>query len=398
VESDIPGKDSSTTEFTSMSRGELQALAKARGFKANAKTAELVKMLEEAVDLCPQAPEMAQLMAEAHGRKSMANKRISIAPKIQQAKDAKDVNLEGHEDSVETQSTHARRKSSARKSSSSGAGASPDGSNTIKEARSEQAGRKSVSYKLQSTASALRDPPVVDATEAIVTEDFSNRTASCLSSVAPLEPVPVPVPVHDGSDFMVQAAQASTRRSSVAAAATPSFKLETTAMEEEVQVSTATERRSSGGPRRSCAAALADMEEMQVPTNRTSFSGKRRSSVTTRPVAKSEAALKELQDVAPALSVVSSPLTSRRSSVAPVGGCLPVTVTPSPTAGANKSARRSSVGRTLSSLESLPSISTLSPRSSRRTTGARSSATRASLDTQHSSLDLALPSAEKVLS
>ena len=394
MESDIPGKDSSTTEFTSMSRGELQALAKARGLKANAKTAELVKMLEEAVDLCPQAPEMAQLMAEAHGRKSMANKRISIAPKIQQAKDAKDVNLEGHEDSVETQSTHARRKSSARKSSSSGAGASPDGSNTIKEARSEQAGRKSVSYKLQSTASAFRDPPVVNATEAIVTEDFSNRTASCLSSVAPLEPVPV----HDGSDFMVQAAKASTRRSSVAAAATPSVKLETTAMEEEVQVSTATERRSSGGPRRSCAAALADMEEMQVPTNRTSFSGKRRSSATTRPVAKSEAALKELQDVAPALSVVSSPLTSLRSSVAPVGGCLPVTVTPSPTAGANKSARRSSVGRTLSSLESLPSISTLSPRSSRRTTGARSSATRASLDTQHSSLDLALPSAEKVLS
>ena len=389
MESDIPGEDS-TTDFTSMSRGELQALAKARGLKANAKTAELVKMLEEAVVMCPQAPEM----AEAQGRKSLPNKRISIAPKIQQAEDAADVNLEGHEDSAETQSTHARWKSAARKSSSAGAGASPDGSNTTKEARSEQAGRKSVSYKLQSIASSLRDPPVVDATEATVIEDPSNRTASHLSSVAPLEPVPVPV--HDGSDVMVQAAQASTRRSSVAAAATPSFKLETTAMEEEVQVSTATKRRSSGGPRRSCAAALADMEEMQVPTNRTSSSGKRRSSVTTRPVAMSEAALKELQDVAPAPSVVTS-LTSRRSSVAPVGGCLPVTVTPSPSAGANKSARRSSVGRTVSSLESLPSISTLSPRSSRRTTGARSSATRASLGTQHSSLDLALPSAEKVL-
>jgi hypothetical protein len=371
------GAPAGADDYASMSRAALQALAKERGLKANAKTADLIKMLQgpapAEVSVEPEAPAAPAAAVRAPaGRKSVARPRKSVAP----AKSATASQPDGPEAEVpapvaaapaetlpDAPSAHEGRRSTVRRRSSVAAATAPG----TPRGDGGQAESKSAGREIGVAAAVVQETDAAECETVVAAPPASTTRTSAASSRRSLTGQEAPEPKRRESS-------AGARQSLVPPAPAADGQAEGMGR-----------RKSSACSRRSSAAAPA-LDGQQAPGAGDSARAKRASAVgpdssaellapSTVAVTGEEVAAESVQAQDPSPTVIGKRRSSagtRRSSTVPAAAAEDK---------APPNGRRSSAGQETRSMGSLPSVSTLSPRSSLRTTGARSSAMRASLDT-----------------
>jgi len=391
-----------------LTRGELQALAKTHGIKANKKNAELIAELGALAEVAEARPVAADGNTEERGRKSVGRKRKSEAPAA-----AAEVKFEEAAQDRSRKSVGRKRKSEARAAEAEMqleevANVDPASApSKSSEASSElasclpapdyasltrpqlQAMAKERGFKANAKTSDLIK--MLQGSES--GEKDGRKSAGSRKSATPDAPdaaAGVPLAKDDLQAGVPQADEkVSAHNSVVASMVTP--KADGPQAENGADVAEDRADRVPDGSAvdpshllhhavNSASAVEQIPEATPPPPKRASTASSRRSSATRR-----EAAIQASVHEAGAAAASPKPKMSastRRSSALSGGSGEADVVDAAGAKSASNERRSSAAGRlAATSLESLPSISTLSPRSSLHTMRARSSVARASLDT-----------------